>query len=98
MLRHCSLGSTNRDWARSMINIWSKYYKKLEVQSVKSDNYEALRIFINWTHQDYLFADMKRVANFAKIDSLLVVVMRLCYSRAQILKRLGFRLLAYYKR
>ena len=98
ILRHLSLGSTNRDWAQSMINIWLKYYEKLEVQSSKSDNYEALSIFINWTHQDYLFADLKRVADIAKVDSLFVVLMRLCYSRTQVLKRLGFRLLDYYEK
>ena len=88
ILRHLSLGSTNRDWAQSLINIWSKYYEKLEVQSSKSDNYEALSIFINWTHQDYLFVDLKRVADIAKVDSLFVVLMRLCYSRTQSIKRL----------
>ena len=97
MVRHSSLGTINRDWGKSMIQIWLKYYEQLEAQSSKIDNLEGLTIFINCTHQDFRFIDFKRAAVLAKLDSLLILLTRLCYSRTHLIKKVGFRLLSWYK-
>ena len=93
MVHHLSMGTVGYEWGQSMINVWNKYHLHLASQSDKTGDFDALRIFINWTHKEKLRWSLLKAVAMNRFNIREVCSIFLCYSKALPLKRLGFHFL-----
>lgn len=93
MVHHLSMGTVGYEWGQSMINVWNKYHRHLVSQSNKKGDFEALRIFMNWTHKEKLRWSLLKAVARNRFSIRGVCSIFLCFSKLLPLKKLGFKLL-----
>ena len=94
LIHHLSLGTLNVEWGKSMIKIWMKYRKWLCLRGTEGLGRDALVVFVNWTHELAIKRDLIEAMNKGEHSFLARMVVTLCFSRSEWVKRFGFKLLS----